>query len=93
MARNELKTRGGLRDLGEIVLLLVVLSIDENVYGPFATRNDASSFAESADGSKFECRARLTSAREIEPYSPEPPRAVRRAQLLRDHINKSREIG
>jgi len=65
MPRNELQTRDGLRDLGEIELLLVVSSIDSGVYCPFTTRDDASAFAENADGSIFECRARLTSAREI----------------------------
>jgi hypothetical protein len=64
-ARNEYKVRDGLRDLGEFKLFLVVLDPDSGVHGPFSTDCEAFEFAEHADGSVFECRARLTSAVEI----------------------------
>jgi hypothetical protein len=44
---------------------MVVAAIDDGVYGPFATCDEAFEFAEDADGSIFECRARLTNAKEI----------------------------
>jgi hypothetical protein len=62
---NELKVCHQLRDLGEMTLLLVVSAVDNGVYGPFLTRRDAFEFASNSDGSTFECRARLISAREI----------------------------
>jgi hypothetical protein len=55
-----------LKELGEITVWMVVPSVDDDVaYGPFSTRGKALAFAEDADGSIFECRARLTSVKEI----------------------------
>jgi hypothetical protein len=64
-SRNERRIRDGLRDLGEFKLFLVVSDLDSGVYGPFSTDCEAFELAERADGSVFECRARLTSAIEI----------------------------
>ena len=54
-----------LKKFGEITVLIVVSAIDAGLYGPFLSRDDAEAFAEKADGSVFECRVRLTSAKEI----------------------------
>jgi hypothetical protein len=54
-----------LKKLDEITVLMVVSAIDDGAYGPFLTHGDALAFAEKADGSVFEFRARLTSANEI----------------------------
>jgi hypothetical protein len=55
-----------LKKLGQIVMYMVVSSIDECViYGPFGTCAEALEFAERVDGSVFECHARLTSTNEI----------------------------
>jgi len=49
----------------ELALYLIQSSIDDGVYGPFANRDDAMAFAEQADGSVFECTARLIEVKEI----------------------------
>jgi hypothetical protein len=54
-----------LKELGEITVWMVKSAVDDGLHGPFLTRDDALAFAENADGSIFECRARLTSAEEI----------------------------
>jgi hypothetical protein len=39
-------------------LLMVASAIDNEIYGPFLTRDEALAFAESVDGSTFELSAR-----------------------------------
>jgi hypothetical protein len=48
-----------------ITLYMVASDIDGNVHGPFTSYHDALAFAEPADGSVFECIARLIGITEV----------------------------
>jgi hypothetical protein len=48
-----------------MTLYMVISDIGDNVYGPFATYDDALAFAEAADGSVFECTMRLIDIKEV----------------------------
>lgn len=56
-----------LRQLGvsELTLFMVIPSMEDAIYGPFGDRDEALEFAADADGSLFECRARVIGAKEI----------------------------
>jgi hypothetical protein len=56
-----------LRQFGvsEVTLFMVVPSPGDVIYGPFSDRDEALEFAADADGSLFECRARVIGAKEI----------------------------
>jgi hypothetical protein len=50
---------------GIFTLYAVKSAIDDNVYGPFVTYDEALAFAESAGASVYECTARLVNVREV----------------------------
>jgi hypothetical protein len=48
-----------------IKFYMVASAIDDGLYGPFTTYCDAVASAEPADGSVFDCSARLVDVREV----------------------------
>jgi hypothetical protein len=62
--RDKSKICHHLRQVDELVLWMVISDTDR-VYGPFASVQEAHEIAEGEGGSFFECRARLISAKEM----------------------------